>query len=276
MLEKALIGCSWWGKVQVVLQWQLCLNFANIGQSWRSSPIVVKKWSLIFLVHFSDAHFLELNFERWKGSKGSIKMRLNPSKIEFPRKRWSWTRFSKLDNWVKAKMYPNRETYRGAFDGKKNQNFCRPQVHFEQLYQKISDTQDMNVTKPSPIHLVWRHQPFYCRPWWEKIALRKLGLHYQYDHERVLIPNTPHYNRLLWEVKHLIKIKPLTFPDGVPTEKDIGATRVCTHFGTVRIGDQYRVSDDRLNGETKPVVYQGVYLRDYLKRLIGIFPRHHE
>ncbi|KAI1286782.1 39S ribosomal protein L30, mitochondrial [Halotydeus destructor] len=202
-------------------------------------------------------------------------MRLNPFKYEYPKKRFYFSRFDKVDKWIKTNMYPNKKTYRGAFEAKRNENRCRPDAHFEELAEQIRTVQNIPVVQPSPIHMVWRHQPMYCRPWWEKVTLRKLGLNMKFDHERILIPNTPHYNRLLWEVKHLIRVKPITFPDGVPTEADIGRTKICTFTGTVRIGDQYKVSDERLHGDKKPFIYEGEYLMKYLRRLIGIFPGQH-
>lgn len=38
----------------------------------------------------------------------------------------------------------------------------------------------------------------------------------------VVVKNTPETNEMLWHVKHLIKVRPITFPHGVPTEEDIG------------------------------------------------------
>lgn len=34
--------------------------------------------------------------------------------------------------------------------------------------------------------------------------------------EIALIANTPAMNAMLWKVKHLIRITPITFPQGVP------------------------------------------------------------
>lgn len=38
--------------------------------------------------------------------------------------------------------------------------------------------------------------------------------------------NTPAWNERLWRVKHLIELRPLTFPNGEPTADDVGHTRV--------------------------------------------------
>lgn len=167
-------------------------------------------------------------------------------------------------------MYPNKETYRGAFEARRNENFCRPASNFDEILQRITDQRNAKVV-PSPVHLVWRTHQIRLRPWWEKVVLRKLGLHYQKEYERVLVPNTPHYNRLLWEVKHLIRMKPLTFPDGLPTEADIGRTKLCMYTGVVRIGDQYKVHENRVHEPKKPIVYDTRYQHTFFRSLIGLF-----
>jgi large subunit ribosomal protein L30 len=39
-----------------------------------------------------------------------------------------------------------------------------------------------------------------------------------------VVKNIPEINANLWKVKHLIKIEPITFPYGEPTENDINHT----------------------------------------------------
>lgn len=39
-----------------------------------------------------------------------------------------------------------------------------------------------------------------------------------------IVKNIPENNSLLWKIKHLIKITPITFPNGEPGEEDIGHT----------------------------------------------------
>lgn len=101
--------------------------------------------------------------------------------------------------------------------------------------------------------------------------MRRLGLHDRKEFQRVLIPNTPHYNRLLFQVKHMIAMKPLSFPDGLPTEKDIGRVRIEDHSGVVRISDQYKVPEHRLMGDKKPTIFEFKPLSNYFRRTIDIF-----
>lgn len=39
-----------------------------------------------------------------------------------------------------------------------------------------------------------------------------------------IVKNIPEINSQLWKIKHLIKITPITFPNGMPTENDIDCT----------------------------------------------------
>lgn len=41
-----------------------------------------------------------------------------------------------------------------------------------------------------------------------------------------IVKNTPENNVLLWKIKHLISVEPITFPYGEPTEEDIKHTRL--------------------------------------------------
>lgn len=142
------------------------------------------------------------------------------------------------------------------------------------ICDEIRKVQNTPIQNPSPIHMAWRSQPLTARAWWERVIMRRLGLHDRRLYQRLLFPNTPHFNRLLYQVKHLITMKPLTFPDGIPTEKDIGAIRVEDHSGVVRINEQFRVPDHRLYGDKKPEVFEGKSMRNYMRRTIGIFMNH--
>lgn len=67
-------------------------------------------------------------------------------------------------------------------------------------------------------------------------------------------------------------MKPLTFPDGVPSETDIGATKFCAHTGTVRKGDQYRVPQSRMESKV-PDILEPHNMRSYLRNLIGLWKK---
>lgn len=201
-------------------------------------------------------------------------MKLDPFRVVVAKSKkiFKTSQYWKLDNWNKKHLYPNPRSYRGSFLHHKDKNRGRPQGMFEEIYDKIKLAQDAKVTNPSPVHLVWLRQTLQCRPWYEKVIARRLGLHSRLMYERVLVPNTPHYNQLLYEIKHLIVMKPLTFPDGLPTEADIGATKFCAHTGTVRKGDQYKVPPQRLVTEV-PDILEPHNNRQYLRNLIGLWKK---
>lgn len=77
--------------------------------------------------------------------------------------------------------------------------------------------------KPSKLFMVWRIASLLHRPIWEKEAIVKLGLA---DHKIkcAIVMNTASNNKFLWSIKHLIRIQPISFPDGLPTEEDAYGT----------------------------------------------------
>lgn len=95
-------------------------------------------------------------------------------------------------------------------------------------------------------------------------------MHSLEGHDPTIVPNTPHFNQLLWEIKHLINLRPISFPDGIPTEQDIGRAHLNHFTGEMRLSDSYRPSAFQLTGDQKSFLYEGNYLREYLKKLVGI------
>lgn len=77
--------------------------------------------------------------------------------------------------------------------------------------------------EPSKLFMVWRIAPLYGRPIWEKQAIVDLGLHKD-KVKYVIVMNTASNNKFLWSIKHLIRLKPITFPNGFPTEEDAYCT----------------------------------------------------
>lgn len=104
----------------------------------------------------------------------------------------------------------------------------------------------------------------------EKVALRRLGMHQRQLNVLTVIPNTPQYNQLLWIVKHLIKIRPLKFPNGIPTEADIGNIKIDAETGEMLINTAFKVSDERLEKADTSPMFKGKYLREYLKWASGL------
>lgn len=74
--------------------------------------------------------------------------------------------------------------------------------------------------EPSMLHMVTRVKPLKGRPRNEKSTIFALNLDGP-QNQKVVLKNIPSVNKMLSTVKHLVKITPITFPNGYPTEKDI-------------------------------------------------------
>lgn len=54
-------------------------------------------------------------------------------------------------------------------------------------------------------------------PYWEKDILKDLKLDGKLS-DVIIVKNIPEMNRLLWRVKHLVEVTPITFPQGFPKD----------------------------------------------------------
>ncbi|CAF1627240.1 unnamed protein product, partial [Didymodactylos carnosus] len=92
---------------------------------------------------------------------------------------------------------------------------------------------------PHKFHVVHKIDSLFGEPWWVRAAMQELGFiidnKKQWDIRTVIVKNVPSVNKHLWLCKHMVQIKPLTFVDGYPSEKDIGFTKLYTHNGELRI-----------------------------------------
>ncbi|UXI19450.1 RER1-like protein [Sarcoptes scabiei] len=185
-----------------------------------------------------------------------------------------------------SRSYIYHRVYKGPFEYKKKdtQMSQYPFVNHNDLQKKFKEIHEIRSRKlndedVSPFHLVWRYKSFYGNHWTLKLILRRLGLHQTERNIPVVIPNTPHYNQMLWEIKHLIRLKPLKFPDGIPTEEDIGNVKIDLNTGELRINPANRIPQESLMQSAIPPIFSGKYLREYLKWSSGLVGRglpHHE
>lgn len=76
--------------------------------------------------------------------------------------------------------------------------------------------------EPSPVLLVKRVKTLRGEPWWHKNDCERIGLgiHAKMKSTRVALPNLSFYNALLFRIKHLVEIQPVTFPDGIPSPEE--------------------------------------------------------
>ncbi|XP_054153597.1 uncharacterized protein LOC128952263 [Oppia nitens] len=169
--------------------------------------------------------------------------------------------------------------YKGPFDYKRRHTRAYRYpfgINKESIEDQINEMnqlrqREINDQHVSPFHLVWRYKTMARIPWHEKYVLSHLGLHQRENDIRIVVPNTPHFNGLLWKVKHLIKLIPMSFPDGIPTEEDIGCCKLNPVTGALNINKSYKVSNERVAGAKWDDIFYGRYLREYLKWSSGLF-----
>ncbi|BFZ24402.1 hypothetical protein BsWGS_27441 [Bradybaena similaris] len=84
-------------------------------------------------------------------------------------------------------------------------------------YQKEKESRP--PPEPALLHMVYRIKDHYTRPYWEKDVLKEFGL-FEKSYTPVVLKNTPEINEKLKTVKHLLRIKPVTFPYGLPVDEE--------------------------------------------------------
>lgn len=127
----------------------------------------------------------------------------------------------------------------------------------QKIFEEVRETRrraaegDWEVPK---LLLVERVVDVCGTPHWERNVLQLLKLAQSKEDRkakirrplgsRTIVKNTPFMCKMLWRVKHLVRVSPITFPDGEPTEVTTG-----THLsrdGVFRIVPQLRVPEQRL------------------------------
>ncbi|CAN8012968.1 unnamed protein product [Ixodes pacificus] len=99
--------------------------------------------------------------------------------------------------------------------------------------RRKSETGDFEVPK---LFLVERLSREYGLPYWEKDILKLLKLLESKEDKKAgihrpvgsvaIVKNTPFMCRMLWRVKHLVRVTPITFPDGEPREGEYTGTHL--------------------------------------------------
>ncbi|KPI95484.1 39S ribosomal protein L30, mitochondrial [Papilio xuthus] len=88
-------------------------------------------------------------------------------------------------------------------------------------FPRSPDHKDPEYT-PSKLFRVERIRPVKNNPWWQKLILKELKI--DEENRVTVVKNIPEINSRLWKIKHLIKLTPITFPYGEPSEEDINHT----------------------------------------------------
>ncbi|XP_037568946.1 39S ribosomal protein L30, mitochondrial [Dermacentor silvarum] len=127
----------------------------------------------------------------------------------------------------------------------------------EKIFKEVLETRQKTATgdwEVPKLFLVERVMDYHKSPHWERDILKLLKLVESKEDRkarikrplgsRTIVKNTPFMCKMLWQVKHLVKVSPITFPDGEPTEAITG-----THLsrdGVFRIVHSLQVSEQQL------------------------------
>uniref|UniRef100_K7FXU6 Large ribosomal subunit protein uL30m n=1 Tax=Pelodiscus sinensis TaxID=13735 RepID=K7FXU6_PELSI len=76
--------------------------------------------------------------------------------------------------------------------------------------------------QPHKLHLITRIRSGIGRPYWEKKIIHDFGLDKRFQPR--VHKNIPAVNAKLKVIKHLIRIRPLKLPHGIPTEEEMSDT----------------------------------------------------
>ncbi|KAK3927558.1 39S ribosomal protein L30, mitochondrial [Frankliniella fusca] len=114
-------------------------------------------------------------------------------------------------------------------------------------YPRDPNYQDPPIDPPK-LFMVQRVKPMKGQPWWNKQVLARLGLDSEDKNHIVILKNHQAICEDLWKVKHVVKITPITFPNGEPTEDDIDRT-LLTPDGQMIVSDAVRPDPKRVQAQ---------------------------
>lgn len=67
-----------------------------------------------------------------------------------------------------------------------------------------------------------------------------------------IVKNTPENNVLLWKIKHLVSVEPITFPHGEPTADDVCHTKLKEN-GDCVVHKKIGVDNERIEASAKVI-----------------------
>jgi len=112
---------------------------------------------------------------------------------------------------------------------------------------------------PSKVLMVQRIRCLKKKPYWDKDVMTQLGLNNKRS-TIAIVANTPAVNAMLWKVKHLIRITPVTFPQGIPSDGDVRGAKLKENGELIFVPKlkndstllevEADVKDPRVDGET--------------------------
>ncbi|VDK58643.1 unnamed protein product [Gongylonema pulchrum] len=84
--------------------------------------------------------------------------------------------------------------------------------------------------KPPKLWLAWIYRNYLKDPAYIRKKVEKLFGKNAEPGKMFIFKNTASQNAELWPLKHIIEIRPLTFPNGEPTIDDVNALEVSVNF----------------------------------------------
>lgn len=111
------------------------------------------------------------------------------------------------------------------------------QYHGFRYYPRVPGQEDEPVT-PAKLHRIQLTAPLKGEPYWVKDTCRQLGIHAVRSTLTTgavaVVKNIPEMNALLWRVKHVVRVDPVTFPDGAPSTDDLDGWQLLEDGRVVR------------------------------------------
>lgn len=125
-----------------------------------------------------------------------------------------------IDEWQVDRSLGEKATVK-TFRPNRNEDIDDDQEE-DMVYWPHKGQEWPEVKEPPLVLLVEKWASESGEPWWIKEALEQLGLATgAWKGKRVAVPNMTHYTSLVYKVKHLVRVIPVTFPHGdVPEEAD--------------------------------------------------------
>nr|CAG4647453.1 EOG090X0EYV [Megafenestra aurita]SVE92693.1 EOG090X0EYV [Megafenestra aurita] len=79
--------------------------------------------------------------------------------------------------------------------------------------------------EPPKVYMVQRIERMKFNPFWHKKLLKEFGIDRK-SSDYAIVPNTPNNCARLWKVKHLVRITPISIPQGLPEDGDMAGARL--------------------------------------------------
>ncbi|VDD93660.1 unnamed protein product [Enterobius vermicularis] len=143
-----------------------------------------------------------------------------------------------LEQWVWKKQGHNYKYLPRRHDGIKKYDFVAENAGPDNFPERLDGN-------PPKLWLAWLYRDLRGEPKWVGEKVRNLfGEDFKVGKMEVF-KNTASVNHELWHIKHLIDLKPLTFPNGEPTMEDVKSLEVF-HDGRCVVDKEISCEDSQI------------------------------